>query len=74
MAIECTADMLPWSHLASSGMVFTKSSQIVVGYFFRPPDAASRTDDESDALSDHINAALAVLGSGWAVAGQRGRM
>jgi type IV secretion system protein TrbE len=66
MALECTADMLPWSHLAGSGMVFTKSSQIVVGYYFRPPDAASRTDDESDALSDHINAALAVLGSGWA--------
>jgi type IV secretion/conjugal transfer VirB4 family ATPase len=62
-------DLLPWSHLHGSGMVFTKDSQILVGYYFRPPDAESSTDDETDSLSDHINSALASFGTGWATWG-----
>jgi type IV secretion/conjugal transfer VirB4 family ATPase len=59
-------DLLPWGHLNDSGMVFTKNSQILIGYYFRPPDADSTTDDEADVLSDHINAALTSFGTGWA--------
>ena len=58
-------DLLPWGHLAGSGMVFTKDSQIVAGYYFRPPDADSRTGEDADALSDHVNAALTIFGSGF---------
>ena len=58
-------DLLPWGHLAGSGMVFTKDSQILAGYYFRPPDADSRTGEDADALSDHVNAALTIFGTGW---------
>jgi hypothetical protein len=35
-------DLLPWGHLAGPGLVFTKSGQLLVGYYFRPPDADSQ--------------------------------
>jgi type IV secretion/conjugal transfer VirB4 family ATPase len=60
------ADNLPWGNLADSGMVVTKEGQLLVGYYFRPPDHDSSTIEEADQLSDQINAALCVLGSGWA--------
>jgi type IV secretion/conjugal transfer VirB4 family ATPase len=60
------ADLLPWGQLADSGLVFTKQGQLVTGYYFRPPDNESRTEEEADILSDQVNTALAALGSGWA--------
>jgi len=60
------ADLLPWGNLAGSGLVFTKQGQVTAGYYFRPPDNTGRTEEEADILSDQVNTALSVLGSGWA--------
>jgi type IV secretion system protein TrbE len=60
------AELLPWGVLAGSGLVLTKDGLWLAGYYFRPPDSASRTDDESDMLALHVNDALRSLGSGWA--------
>ena len=62
---ESFADLLPWGQLCDSGLVFTKQGHLVAGYYFRPPDNDSRTAEEAEVLSDHVNAALTVFGSGW---------
>jgi type IV secretion system protein TrbE len=59
-------DLLPWGHLATPGTVFTKRSQLLTGYWFRPPDADSQPEEDADTLSDHVNAALASFGTRWA--------
>jgi type IV secretion/conjugal transfer VirB4 family ATPase len=62
---ESFADLLPWGQLGDSGLAFTKQGHAVAGYYFRPPDNDSRTEDEAGVLSDHVNTALTVFGSGW---------
>lgn len=63
--LSSLADMMPWSNLIDSGTAITKHGHIVVGYYFRPPDNDSSTDEEAASLADQVNTALAVLGSGW---------
>jgi type IV secretion system protein VirB4 len=65
-ALRSAADMLPWSHLLDSGLLVTKDQQLLAGYWLAVPDAENRTDEEADALSDHINAAMTAFGTGWA--------
>jgi len=60
------AELLPWAVQIGSGLVLTKGGLVLAGYYFRPPDSASRTDEETDALSKHVNDALCSLGTGWA--------
>jgi hypothetical protein len=57
--------VLPWSHLAGSGLVSTKDGQLVAGYYFRPPDTDSAIDEDADRLAFRVNDALKGLGSGW---------
>src|SRR3954471_3081804 len=66
MGAKSLADLLPWGVLAGSGLVLTKGGLWLAGYYFTPPDSASRTDDESDMLALHVNDGLRSLGSGWA--------
>jgi type IV secretion/conjugal transfer VirB4 family ATPase len=63
---QSVADNLPWSHLADDGLVVTKGGQFVAGYYFRPPDSASSTDEETSIICDRMNEALTRFGDGWA--------
>lgn len=58
--------LLPWRNLAEPGVVLTKRNQILAGYYFRPPDADSQTEDDAEVFSDEVNKALLMFGSGWA--------
>jgi type IV secretion/conjugal transfer VirB4 family ATPase len=63
---QSLADNLPWSHLADDGLVVTKGGQFLAGYYFRPPDSASSTDEEASLICDRMNEALTRFGDGWA--------
>src|SRR5208337_2325863 len=45
------ADLLPWATLCDSGLVATKKGALLAGYYFRPPDAASGTDEQAEHIS-----------------------
>jgi type IV secretion system protein VirB4 len=60
------ADLLNWSHLVDSGIVLCKDGSLLAGWFYRAPDIGSSTDRERNWLSGRVNAALAMLGAGWA--------
>jgi len=60
------ADLLPWATLCDSGLVATKQGALLAGYYFRPPDAASGTDEQAEHISARVNEALVRFGTGWA--------
>jgi type IV secretion/conjugal transfer VirB4 family ATPase len=61
------ADLLNWAALIADGVIIGKDGSVIAAWFYRGPDIASSTDDERNALSARVNAALARLGSGWAI-------
>ena len=61
------ADMLPWGNLSGSGLVTTKDGQLLAGWYMRPPDTDSATDEDADRVAVRMNEALkTTFGSGWA--------
>ena len=58
-------DLLDWAAVIDDGLVQNKSGLLLAGWWYAPPDVASSTADERNALCVRINAALARLGSGW---------
>ena len=60
-------DLLNWAALIDEGIVLGKDGSLLAGWFFRGPDAASMTPAERNHLSARVNAAVARLGSGWAL-------
>jgi type IV secretion system protein VirB4 len=61
------ADLLRYAALAGSGLVTTKDGSLIAGYWFRPPDTASATDEMQALISARANDALVGLGTGWAL-------
>jgi type IV secretion system protein TrbE len=61
------SDLLPWATLADPGLVITKRGGLVVGFYFRPPDADSASDETQAHVSARINEALLPLGDNWAI-------
>lgn len=60
------SDLLPWANLAASGLVMTKRGALVAGYYFRPPDSASSTNEMTAHISARVDEAIGRLGTGWA--------
>lgn len=61
------ADLLNWAALIAEGVIIGKDGSVIAAWFYCGPDIASSTDDERNALSARINAALVRLGSGWVI-------
>src|SRR4051812_46582342 len=60
------SDLLTWGTLADSGLVLTKRGALLAGYYFRPPDSASASNEMQGYLSMRINDASLPFGTGWA--------
>lgn len=60
-------DLLNYAALVDDGIVLQKDGSLLAGWFYEGPDLASSTPDERNFLTDRINAALARLGTGWAI-------
>jgi type IV secretion system protein VirB4 len=60
------ADLLPWANLADSGLVVTKRGALLVGFYFRPPDSASSTNEMTADVSRRVHEAVGRFGTGWA--------
>lgn len=61
------ADLLRYAEPVANGVLSGKGGELIGGFFYRGPDTESSSNAELDALSAHINNALARLGSGWMV-------
>ena len=62
-----TADLLNYATLADDGLVLCKDGSLLGGFLFRGPDTASATPSELNYTTSRINAALARLGTGYAL-------
>jgi type IV secretory pathway VirB4 component len=60
-------DLLRWGLLASPGIVMTKDGSFLAGFYFRPPDSASSSDEAQAHISARMNEALLHLGTGWSI-------
>jgi hypothetical protein len=60
-------DLLRYANLAGGGLVTTKDGSVIAGYYFRPPDTASATDEMQALISSRANDAMLPLGTGWAI-------
>jgi type IV secretion system protein VirB4 len=61
------ADLLNYAALIDEGVVLCKDGALLGGFFFRGPDTASATAEARNYLTARVNAALARLGSGYAL-------
>ncbi len=59
------SDLLPYANLVDSGMVMTKRGFYLAGWYFRPPDTASATDEVQASINTTVNEAMLTLGTGW---------
>jgi type IV secretion system protein TrbE len=60
-------DLLRYANLAGGGLVTTKDGSVIAGYYFRPPDTASATDEMQALISSRANDAMLPLGTGWTI-------
>lgn len=60
-------DYLPWAILISDTTVLQKDGMLLRCWRYRGPDLAAASPSEQVALATRVNAALARLGSGWAI-------
>lgn len=58
-------DLLNWGFMVANGVVLNKDGSFTTAFYYRGKDMASSTDEELAAISNHANAALKKLGSGW---------
>lgn len=61
------ADLLRYSNLVDSGIVLTKDGALLAGYYSRPPDQDSATDEMQAIISTRANEAMMLLGTGWSM-------
>lgn len=59
------SDLLPYATLASNGLVVTKRGMMLAGFYFRPPDSASTTNEMQQQISERVASATLMLGSGY---------
>jgi type IV secretion system protein VirB4 len=59
------SDLLPYANLIDSGVVTTKRGFFLAGWYFRPPDTASATDEMQASINARVNEAMLSLGTGW---------
>lgn len=59
------SDLLLYANLVDSGVVRTKSGYYLAGWYFRPPDTASATDEMQASINARVNEAMLTLGTGW---------
>lgn len=62
-------DLLRYSNLVSSGIVTTKDGSLLGGFWLRPQDTASSTDELQALISSRANDAMLLLGTGWSMWG-----
>ena len=62
-----TADLLNYATLVDDGLVMCKDGSLLAGFLYRGPDTASATPAELNYTTSRINAALARLGTGYAL-------
>ena len=62
-----TADLLNYAALVDDGLVLCKDGSLLGGFLYRGPDTASATPSELNYTTSRINAALARLGTGYAL-------
>ena len=62
-----TADLLNYATLVDDGLVLCKDGSLLGGFLYRGPDTASATPSELNYTTSRINAALARLGTGYAL-------
>ena len=62
-----TADLLNYAALVDDGLVLCKDGSLLGGFLYRGPDTASATPSELNYTTGRINAALARLGTGYAL-------
>lgn len=60
-------DLLNWAALVDEGVMLNKDGSFTTAFYFRGNDLGSSTQEELNALSSHVNAALVKLGSGWLI-------
>ena len=60
-------DYLPWAFCMSDTTVMQKDGMLLRCWRYRGPDLAAASPSEQVALAARVNAALARLGSGWAI-------
>jgi type IV secretion/conjugal transfer VirB4 family ATPase len=60
-------DYLPWAFCISDTTVLQKDGMLLRCWRYRGPDLAAASPNEQVALAARVNAALARLGSGWAI-------
>jgi len=61
------ADLLNYAAVVSDGVVVGKNGSLMAAWLYKGGDDASSTDEERNAVSKFINAALSRLGNGWMV-------
>ncbi len=59
------ADFLPYLFLVDDGVVVNKDGSLLAGWEFKGKDTASSTMEELLHVSEQVNHALMMLGSGW---------
>ena len=62
-----TADLLNYAALIGEGLVLGKDGSLLAGFLYRGPDTASSAPSELNYITGRINAAIARLGTGYAL-------
>jgi type IV secretion system protein VirB4 len=62
-----TADLLNYAALIGDGLVLGKDGSLLAGFLYHGPDTASSTPSELNYITGRINAAIARLGTGYAL-------
>ena len=60
-------DLLNWAAVVEDGVVLNKDGSLTAGYFYKGRDLSSSSPQERNQVSAFMNAALARLGSEWAL-------
>ncbi len=60
-------DLLNAAFLLEDGLLLNKDGSLTSAFYYSGPDLESCSDDDLDTLSQHINHALAQLGTDWTV-------
>jgi len=61
------ADLLSYASVISDGVILGKNGALTASWLYRGADDVSSTDEQREAVSRYINAALAKLGNGWMI-------
>ena len=59
------ADLLNYAAVIADGVILGKDGSLLAGWYYRGHDVDSSTQEELNALSARVNAALCRFGNGW---------